>query len=567
MQKSGLLQLISKGAQDYYLTGNPEITFFNTVYRRHTPFATDIVEVAFDDCVAFGSVGNITVPRFGDLLANAYLQIKLPEIDLKRILPIDQGNSNLTTAQFNYDIVTKFASVNRRAYENAFDIFQAENITDSLEIIQSVISVFEEASSITVVNDFKVLLQNETRKKFYFDQISMSSIVSRFVGSDPKQETIDAMINGIRKTQQVQDYYFGVLRDAKLFFQDANNDNIQFAWVKRIGYALVEYIEVSIGGQRIDKQYGDYMNIWFELSCPESKKKLHDKLIGDIEILTTLDRTIKPEYTLRIPLQFWFCRFYGWAIPLIALQYHDVRFSVKFRKLEEVSYVESDTMIILDNGEEIFLNEVVKNTELNIESTILLKYVQLDSLERNRFAGSSHEYLIEQTQLLEIPDITRKKHRCIVNFFVHPVKEMLWVAQKKSYIENDDGYTNSQWFNYSETDEKTGNLIKTCSINFSSREIVPEMSGNYYNYLQPYKYHHTTPSDGVNVYSFALFPEELQPSGAANFDAINHISLNIEFADSLLTSSENIDPVDLRIYVRNINVLKIVSGMAALRFV
>lgn len=209
-------------------------------------------------------------------------------------------------------------------------------------------------------------------------------------------------------------------------------------------------------------------------------EQIYFKMIGNVEELTTFDRSIKPRYRLKIPLQFWFCRFSGMALPLVALEYHDVRFDMKFRKIEDVSYVENGKQIVFSNDEQIFLDEVTDELGINIEATMLIDYVYLDSKERRRFAQASHEYLIEQLQVLEITDVSQQKIQPVLNNFVHPSKELIWVAQKVRYTENLDGWTRLRWDNYSLTDENKGNPISFSGIDFHSYNRVQRLDGNYF---------------------------------------------------------------------------------------
>src|SRR5439155_4433753 len=151
-----------------------------------------------------------------------------------------------------------------------------------------------------------------------------------------------------------------------------------------------------------------------------------------------------------IPLQFWFCRYSGLAIPLIALEYHDVTIEIKFRKFEELCYIEPETTIRVCNFEEgIHLDEVPDEIGVNISALLLIDYIYLDTIERKRFAQSSHEYLIDQLQMLEQKNVIQQKIQININNFVHPCKELIWVSQKICFTENPCGTNKCRWDNYS----------------------------------------------------------------------------------------------------------------------
>jgi hypothetical protein len=111
----GLLEIVTYGSQDLYLTGTPEITFFKVVYRRHTNFAIENIRVNFDDTVGFGLDSSLTIPKVGDLVHKMYLEIILPKIDFKRNDASLDFQPALDQAEANFEILTDFMSLNRRA--------------------------------------------------------------------------------------------------------------------------------------------------------------------------------------------------------------------------------------------------------------------------------------------------------------------------------------------------------------------------------------------------------------------------------------------------------------------
>jgi hypothetical protein len=187
-------------------------------------------------------------------------------------------------------------------------------------------------------------------------------------------------------------------------------------------------IEVTIGGSQIDKHYGLWLDIWYELTHTEEQTRGYDNMIGDVPELTTLKSYI-PQYTLYVPLQFWFNRNTGLALPLIALQYHEVRFNVEFTRLEDVLNTQggSASECCTGCGSGLPTNFV--------DASILVNYVYLDQEERRRMAQVGHEYLIEQVQFNGTESISSANNRIKLDFN-HPSKELIWVLQSSLFTQH-----------------------------------------------------------------------------------------------------------------------------------
>jgi len=374
----GLLQLVAYGAQDVYLTGNPQITFFKVVYRRHTNFSMEAIEQTFNGAADFGRRVTCQISRNGDLIHRMYLQ---------------------------------------------------------------------------------------------------------------------ATITG---GTWVADSYAGL--------------------------ALVKNVELEVGGQRIDKQYGDWMYIWNELSLPYGKRAGYKTMVGADAVTTTTT-------TLYIPLEFWFCRNPGLALPLIALQYHEVKVNLEFESSANAA-ITAGTMGTC---------------------SLWVDYIFLDTDERRRFAQLSHEYLIEQVQFTGEETVTTGANKIKLNFN-HPVKELVWVMQETSAkfgVYTDDG-------DEANFGRDGVNLCSTAKLQLNGHDRFAERAGKYFNLVQPYQHHENIPTNaGVNVYSFALKPEEHQPSGTLNMSRIDSAVLNITTVASA---------VKCRVYALSYNVLRVMSGMGGLAY-
>jgi len=204
---------------------------------------------------------------------------------------------------------------------------------------------------------------------------------------------------------------------------------VEFAWIRRIGHFVIEETELEIGGSCIDKQYGTWLNIWYELTHEVGQEYGYAKMVGDVPELTTIStlswdvperNILKPAYVMYVPLQFYFNRNNGLALPLIALQYHQVRIYVRFRPVEQC-YIASEAF---RSGCDI--------TELD-DVSLYVNYVYLDTEERRRFAQVSHEYLIEQLQFTGEESISCWTSQKIKLNYNHPCKALYWVTRLGNY--------------------------------------------------------------------------------------------------------------------------------------
>ena len=527
----GLLQLVSYGAQDIYISGNPQITFWKVLYKRHTNFAMESIEVTFNGQADFNKRVTAVINRNADLMYRTYVQVVLPAVD--------------------------FASVT-----------------------------------------------------------------------------------------QIQ----------------------RFRWLNYIGHRLIKTVELEIGGQRIDRQYGDWMQIWTQLSQDVGTTEALNDMIGNTHDLVLMKdrrgyaldascagseltnscapRAGTPARTLYIPLQFWFCRNPGLAIPLIALQYHEVRINVEFEQWINCTYYE------LTSGA-----TAPTSIQSLTAASLYIDYIYLDTEERRRFAQQTHEYLIEQLQFTGAESITSSSNKIQLNFN-HPVKELVWVVQRDSFVDctpnqvfiqevngcqpfnyTDDFSTEgivmdvlargslasggprdsvpttagdgpsgpylpgigipgvgpslngASWLdtNYATTGgndqaivfEDTTNYllakvildsgvkcegknpVEVAKLQLNGQDRFTEREGRYFSRVQPYQHHTRTPSQGINVYSFALKPEEHQPSGTCNFSRIDKATLQLTVSVNTVRSGRT---AQVRVYAVNYNVLRVMSGMGGLAY-
>lgn len=430
-RSGGLLQLVSTGRQDIYLSGNPQTTFFKQVYRRYTNFSIETQRIPFDTGVDFSKLITTTIPRSGDLLSQLVLEIRLP-----KLTP------------------------------------QGPDMTVGCSGVQTVAP---------------------------FDYTDTTS---------------------------------------------------QYSWVNGIGHAMIDYISIQIGQQEIDRQYGEFLHIWTQLSTPGSKRGGINNMVGQLE--TYNDASQMGPLRLFVPLRFWFCNNVGLSLPLIALQSTPIRIYIKLKSGNDMvftSTLASDPYAELPASPKI------------IDMTLWGDFIYLDNEERRRFTSSRHEYLIEQVQIQKRYPIPQNATNITVPLnFNHPLKEILWVVQQ------DRMATGHEWFNYgsrmlNEFGIPNLDLISSAVLQFDGYDRFERQSAEYFRLVQPWQRHTAIPNDFIYVYSFSLAPEASQPQGSCNASRIDSINLALE----MNTCVQSI-PAGVTVYATNYNVLRIVSGLGGLMF-
>ena len=546
----GLMQLVAYGAQDVYLTGNPQITFWKVTYRRYTNFAIESIEQTFNGQADFGRRVQCVISRNGDLAYRTYLQVTLPEI-----------NQNMGTSNSTF-----------------------------------------------------------------------------------------------------------------------TNNGVFARWLDFPGEQLIAQVEVEIGGQRIDRQYGDWMHIWNQLTMTQEQQRGYFKMIGNTTQLTFITdpsfsdidgpcdssaprqvcapRNALPETTLYVPLQFWFCTNPGLALPLIALQYHEVKINLDIRPIDECLWAVTTLNCI--NDDEASGRPAAATIAYNqslVAASLYVDYIFLDTDERRRMAQNPHEYLITQLQFTGDESVGSSSNKIKLNFN-HPVKELIWIVQSDQNVDYCSSLTcdsilfkvlGAQPFNYTDAIDALPNAIHafgsaagitgayganatnsfidqnglfhdagalnlsaptgywdtadnaysqpnldgtmnsgvsdagtfvlsetsldlhcwgsnpvvTAKLQLNGQDRFSEREGSYFSWVQPFQAHTRCPDEGINVYSFALRPEEHQPSGTCNFSRIDNATLQLVLSNATVEGTKT---AKVRVYAVNYNVLRIMSGMGGLAY-
>ena len=496
-----LMSLVAYGAQDVYLTGNPQITFFKVVYRRHTNFACEAIEQTFNGTPALGGRSTVPITRNGDLVTKMWLKTTIVTTDT--LTDVNSGTSSSDVSQYVLGAAGAASSNSEGDVTISVDggIITLTQVTDTdyTFAVGDVVQITNSAS--------------------FDDYYTVAAAVT---------DSATVTLNGGSKGAVAP---AGGDQNADISVTPYASAET-FSWGTDVGYSLINSIELQIGGTKIDKHYGKWMHIWSQLTKSSNQDVSHAQIIGP-----TTAAGAAPSHELFVPLQFFCCRNDGLALPLIALQYHDVRLEFNFETGQ-------NTIVNLNTSGQ----SGSKGGNVSISNTsLLVNYIFLDSEERKRFAQASHEYLIEQLQFTGIETISTSGSNKIRLNFNHPVKELIWAAEKYA--------ANVSHFDFS--DGSSSNPVSKAIIQLNGHDRFSEQSGKFFNYVQTHTHHSRTPSVGINVYSFALNPEEHQPSGTCNFSRIDNATLNLTTASS---------GSQLYVYGVNYNVLRIMSGMGGLAY-
>lgn len=396
-----LVELLARGKQDTYIIGNPQMTYFRSVYKRHTNFSIEPIRQLFSEVPDFGKRVTCTIDKKADLLSDIMLDIELPAL--------------------------------------------SEHIS----------------------------------------------------------------------------------------------------WCNGIGNFMIDYVELQLGGEPIDRVYGDMIDIWYELQTNLGVKNAYYKMIGKFITFNNTSQTDALHLLIQLP--FWFCRNIGQSLPLVSMQYTDVRIIVQFKTFDECWYKRT-------------LSPAPSQQHF-VSASVICNYVYLDVFERSKLAKQEQfEYLIEQFQTTRPTGVPTG----LINFnipinFNHPVKELFWTYRTTYSTNNNDYYNYGNILNYNTVNETKVEPILNVQLKYNGNDRFDILPGIFFRLYQQYKHHTTAADEYIYVYSFALKPEENQPSGSSNFSKLDDVRINF-------TMSPNIDEGTIVIHGINYNVLRIQQGMCGLMF-
>jgi hypothetical protein len=330
-------------------------------------------------------------------------------------------------------------------------------------------------------------------------------------------------------------------------------DKTPVSYVNSIGHALIQEINIEVGEQEIDKQNGEWLEIWSNYTTTTDKRTGFNNMIGKVDGFSP--PTLFGPLKLYIPLRFWFCKNPGMALPLIALQYHPIRINLTLRPLNQLFFSQALTTPVCTTLEP----SPASITELMLWGD----YVFLDVEERRRFVSSMHEYLIEQIQYTSlIPISPGATSGTLPLEFNHPIRELFW------YIQRDDMTRYHEYFNYSSLGTfevgRRRDILTSAVLQLDGFDRFQVRDAGYFRLVQPWQYHTVIPEQYfLYSYSFALRPEDIQPSGSMNASRMDSIKLVVT-VDPVLVN--RIGTLHTRVYGINHNVFRIADGFGGVLF-
>jgi len=343
-----------------------------------------------------------------------------------------------------------------------------------------------------------------------------------------------------------------------------------FGYIQGVGNYLIKNTSIEIGGQQMDEQYGQWMDIWSELNLPASQLNGYGAMVGknyNQAIWQPYDVTYEPGSRLQIPLQFWFCRNPGLAIPLIALQFHEVKIKISFETFENL-------VVAVNNGNYVAptLNGIIPQIDQS-QFKVWNNYFFLDTTERRKFAQNPHEYLIEQVQSQSGNVISLTNENSIRLNLNHPTKELIWVFNRNGTNAKSNDFSIGTNIISNGTPAQFAPLYNFKLI-LNGTDRFKERPGEYFRQVQNYNHHTRIPGNYIYTYSFAIKPEEHQPSGTCNFSRIDSAQLWFYLRNNT-SSPGNLDSSPLQnytelpsytVYCPGYNILRVMGGMAGLAY-
>jgi len=377
-------------------------------------------------------------------------------------------------------------------------------------------------------------------------------------------------------------------------------------WTHAVGQAMIEQASFFIGGQCIDEIMGEFMYIWEEL-CGAPGKRLAE-MTGKFDAVLSLQMCSRQPRILYVPLYFWFTLNSGLALPLVSLQFHSVKVSVKFRPLLHLlkltcgalSAPNSFTLAAIQNralfhptyysGAAQPVGDLTTLTNTSMSAQILVTYVYLDQNERAKFAEGAFESVIPQHQnqtvsaqqtISTVSAVGTNQISSIDLNFNHTVMELFWVVRlgvREAFASVTTPCTNlyNEWFNFAGPNDFVTTIpidpVATVRLLLNNANRWEAREGRYFRLIQPFQHHTNVPDKFIYCYSFALQPQDIQPSGTCNFSRIDSTKLEVTldgrvfYGPSQASGTDSNNSVSILVYARSWNVLRFKYGLGGTRF-
>jgi hypothetical protein len=517
----GIAELVARGVPDLFITGDPQITFFKTIYRHYTNFSIEAIPQYFAHTPDFGKKVSCIISRCGDLAHKAYLVIDLPSIPT-------------FTVGVSLDSITKFAWVKKVGY--------------------------------AIINSIRVDIGELLIDKQYGDWLNIWSELT-----DNYTHAFDEIIGNSADLTE-----FSNGKNAKRLYIP-----LQFWFCRTSGLSLplvcLMYSEVKITIELNDASH-------CYIIAPSHYIELSDSLVA-FEQYEYIEQTVGGVTAAGIYMYFdvYTQRLYYYKLSTANFQAPALASAVTLTRAEMLEYVFDP------NYTEYYINGLtteftafpkiggVQRTHSHsslgtISLTncfLLIDYIFLDNEERELITKSKNEFLIERITYIKEQSLTspNAKQKLYINL---SCKLIVWITpflyniNAKDYFNYSNSYkrmTGSKLI-YSGNTFYGSNPINNEVIYFNSVERLTYRPSYYYEWIQPYQNFNYESSQGINIYSFALFPEQTNPTGTFNASQIDNIDLQINMTH-LVTS---LNPVKFRAYAITYDVFKVSNGLGALLF-
>lgn len=696
----GLIQLVSFGRQDGYLTFDPQITYFKKNYRRHTISGIELIENIPDQQPEYDNKISFKLNNISDLISKCYVEIELPAlsfIENSKITSLKENQlenikKNINKWKILYETLKNFCIIEIQLYQILNSLLQSININ------------LTTLKQNTIKFNTKYKKSKEGLINLIFDDIFIDINLTGYILQLNKSvinddySDYDSAIN-IKTSDlksDVNKYYKNMIKYMKYYhsnwkfnqnnYNNLKNKNVNFAWIENLAHYFFTDFELEIGGNVVEKYSADQSFIYQTHHIKEEQKYIYNELIGNKKNLTTFNNDKKNLTTLILPLNFWFCKDFGSSLPAVALSNSSISINLKLNKLKNLIYFrdyeaeyynllnitinydsiihkklvwddfkydidsklatytcsyinyqllalqypslskedKNDTLfdiitkygkkpknnyhyknhfVIDSNDLYMGLNEWIRykinyialskdiKEILDIESLnnyneyyslidkpkikLISECIYLDDIERTNFSSSKLEYVIELFQE-NLFDLNKKLLFNGELSLDRPTKEIIWTSQPKIFLnglcEFGKVYTKYDYKNFFEN-----NIYSSYNILLNQMQLTkPKLTDTFYNELQSYKYYNNLLPKGVFAYNFGIFPEEIQPSGTANFTMLKgkliNFNLNSKFVEEYFEeiNGYEINPnnlgILLKFYSRSYNFFVVEKGMGQILF-
>lgn len=486
-----LIECVCKGPQDNLLTAEPTVSFFQSSYAQYTPFSRESVELTVSGQIAFGQTMIVPLNKRGDLLGKIYLVFKLPGIRHK--------SEACSRRKKNHYDGTDYSDTTAAGHGHGHHGKDHSSSSSS-------------SSS------------SSTSSSYGSSSYDCGSSCLKSAGAD-------ILTEGTQSTRT------GTLPHKFVY------------WGNSIAHLIVDYVAFQIGGQDVDRQYGEWMECWDEFTMKPGKPT--DELVGRYQSEYKLWKASRKCQTRYCPLRFFFCEHIGKALPILAIHYSNVRLQVRLRDLHECYYSNDGSIpYLIDANQELCPRD--------IKVQVFADVFYLGEEERDQFNEAEHEYLITQNQFNG--GLCIASQSCMTNApvlaklpFQHPVLELIWTIQSEKHIKCKD------FFNWAGENYEDPLVAFKLTINNHDRFQMRE--GAWFRLIEPLQSHTNIPKRHIYCYSFALFPEDSTfPSGSLNFSRLDDVTMH-------LVLQRGLGPAILKVWAQNFNCFRILGGLAGLAFV